>query len=77
MGNTDNGQHRSKGAATGAGADKTEQDMADMAADQLSYAADLVLELKGISERLGAGTLATILGLAHAEAQQELRRRGR
>ena len=46
------------------------------ATDQLAYIADLILELKGMSRQLEAGTLATILKLAYAEAQLELRRRG-
>ncbi len=43
-------------------------------ADQLNYVADLISELKDMSQSLGAGTLSEILSLAHAEAQQELHR---
>ncbi len=71
------GPSRSENAGGDAGLGGAPQDPVNLAADQLNYVADLVLELKSISERLGAGTLATILGLAHAEAQQELRRRAR
>ena len=43
--------------------------------DQLDYMADLVAELREMSQRAGLATLAAILALAQTEAAQQITRR--
>ena len=43
--------------------------------DQLEYMADLVSELREMSQRSGLMTLAAILALAQTEAAQQIKRR--
>lgn len=52
---------------------ETAQASSTLQRDQLEYIADLVLELKGLAHSQHLTTLAGILDLAHAEAQQRLR----
>ena len=40
-------------------------------ADRMSYIADMIHELQGLANEAECTTLAGILGLAHAEAQQQ------
>ena len=47
----------------------------DLSLDQLDYMADLVSELREMSQRSGLTTLAAILALAQTEAAQQIMRR--
>ena len=77
MTNPDSNYSRSGAECVDTGPDDHPSNVVVTEVDRLSYVADLVLELKDMSQHLKAGTLTALLALAHAEAQLELQRRVR
>ena len=56
-------------------ADDTNDGQGTLSIDQLDYMADLVAELREMSQRSGLTTLAAILALAQIEAGQQIAKR--